>query len=223
MYQSSCCSTSLLTIGITELLDFNHPDKYEMASISFMLKIGIFLTAGEGGDFFSCISWSLEASLSLTVYILFSFFPLGCCLFLIDLYFLLFGDTHPFLVENMSCKVCLCGCLPCWSGNNRGLGLELGIERKSELFIWLWLFRCVQKAAPPLGPTSLTAVLQRDWGLKLLAKVTCFVFSSVHRIGRDGHKEGIRIPMTRDLPLLLHFQVTWELLKLIWITCNQNN
>ena len=85
MYQSSCCSTSLLTIGITELLDFNHPDKYEMASISFMLKIGIFLTAGEGGDFFSCISWSLEASLSLTVYILFSFFPLGCCLFLIDL------------------------------------------------------------------------------------------------------------------------------------------
>lgn len=52
IYQSSRCSTSLLIVGITELLDFNHSDKCEMVWISFMLIIGIFLTAGEGGDFF---------------------------------------------------------------------------------------------------------------------------------------------------------------------------
>lgn len=55
IYQGSCCSTSLLSLGITKLLDFNPCDKCEMVSVSFEIIIGVSLNAGEAGDLFICL------------------------------------------------------------------------------------------------------------------------------------------------------------------------
>lgn len=55
IYQSFCCSTSLLNLGIAKLLDFNPCDKCEMVSVSFEIIIGVSLNAGEAGDLFICL------------------------------------------------------------------------------------------------------------------------------------------------------------------------
>lgn len=116
IYQSSC-SPSLLTLGITKLLDFSPSDNYKMVSVIFVVLIGISLLAGVVGNL--CLLVFRGFSFINCLYPLL-IFPLGCCLFHIDLHFLLFWDTYPFLLEN-ELQVCRCGCSFCWSGDDRGL------------------------------------------------------------------------------------------------------
>lgn len=54
IYQGSCCSTSVLSLGITQLLDFSPCDKREMVSVSLEIIIGVSLNGGEVGDLFIC-------------------------------------------------------------------------------------------------------------------------------------------------------------------------
>lgn len=166
--QSSCSSTCLLTFGITKRLHFSHSGKCKVVSISFVIIIGISLITNEIEVLFIYLLVFQGSSFISCVYPLLTF-PLGCCLFLIDLYFPLFRDTNPFFIENMSCKYVVLILL--LAG---GCGCRLVVVVTTQTWVWMWgwragvsfssgfgfwLFRWVPQHSS-LAPAQLTAVLQ---------------------------------------------------------------
>lgn len=89
----------------------------QLASPWLLEKLGIF----------SYVYWSLESSPLLTIYILCSFFhwllPFSCWLVFPSV----LGDSF-FLGWKYELQICPRGCPSYWSGNNWGLGLELGMD-----------------------------------------------------------------------------------------------
>lgn len=135
IYQSSCCSTSLLTFGITKLYNFSHSDKCEMASISFVILIDFSLITGEAEDLFICLLVFRGFSFISCLYPLL-IFPL-CCLFLSDLYFHLFWNRNPFLVEIWIAHV---SCSFSWFFL-AAVAVPLVGVATTEAWVWTWGWR----------------------------------------------------------------------------------
>lgn len=227
--QSSCSSTCLLTFGITKRLHFSHSGKCKVVSISFVIIIGISLITNEIEVLFIYLLVFQGSSFISCVYPLLTF-PLGCCLFLIDLYFPLFRDTNPFFIENMSCKYVVlilllaggCGCPSCCSGNNSDLGLDVGMESRSQLFIWLW-FLAVQVGATAFftssSPAHCSAAVR--FGAQAAGKGLLGLFFSLCT-SQEGERclEELRIPMILHLFFMASctFKSPGEVLKIIQIT-----